>query len=98
MHDSSVAALHAKAAGQQGVSAGAMAGLDLAAGGAVMDPTTNLPMVTVEHVNCVRRLVDISVRIRDMWRRKKRGAHTVDRWQRRWQRREPLGARRVWQL
>ena len=69
VHDSSVAALHATAAGQQGVSAGAMAGLDLAAGGAVMDPTTNLPMVTVEHVNFVRRLVDISVRIRDMWRR-----------------------------
>ena len=26
-------------------------------------------MVTVEHVNCVRRLVEISVRVRNMWRR-----------------------------
>ena len=66
-HDGNVAALHANAAGQQGVYAGAMAGLHLAAGGADIDPETNLPLVTVEHVNAVRRLVDISVAIREMW-------------------------------
>jgi hypothetical protein len=67
-HDGSVAALHANAAGQQGVYAGAMAGLDYAAGGGVLDPALGVPSITVEHVNSTRRLVDISVAIREMWR------------------------------
>ena len=66
--DTSVAALHANAAGQQGIYAGAMAGLELAAGGGVIDPETNLPLVTLLHLNCTRRLVDISVQMREMWR------------------------------
>ena len=66
--DSSTAALHANAAGQQGVQAGLVALLDFGAGADILDTTTNLPMVSVEHVNCARRLVDISVAIREMWR------------------------------
>ena len=66
--DISVAALHANAAGQQGVYAALMAGLDFAAGGGQLHPDSNLPVVTVEHVNSARRLVDISVSIREMWR------------------------------
>ena len=45
-----------------------MAVLDFASGGDVLDAVTSLPLVSVEHVNTARRLVDISVAIREMWR------------------------------
>ena len=67
-HDASLAALQANAAGQQGVQAALMAALDFAAGGGRCDEVNNLPVITVEYVQCVRRLLDISVAIREMWR------------------------------
>ena len=66
--DGNVAALHASASGQQGVQAALMAVLDYAAGADTLDAAIGLPRVTVEHVNAARRLVDTSVKIRDMWR------------------------------
>lgn len=66
--DPALAALEANAAWQQGVQAGLLAALDYAAGGGKLDPDTNLPLITVEHVQCARRLVDISVDIRKAWR------------------------------
>ena len=66
--DGSVAALHSNAAGQQGVQAALLVVLDMAAGGGSIDLTSGLPIISVEHVNAARRLVDISVSIREMWR------------------------------
>ena len=67
-NDPTLAALEANAAWQQGVQAGLVAALDFAAGGGKLDEDTGLPMITVEHVQCARRLVDISVEIRKAWR------------------------------
>ena len=64
--DVQLAALHANAAGQQGVFAALMAVLDYAAGEERL--SAGLPVVTREHVQSARRLVDISVAIRAMWR------------------------------
>eukprot|EP00973_Karenia_brevis_P031418 4333782-Karenia_brevis.AAC.1 len=66
--DPSLAALHANAAGQQGNQAGLIAVLDWAAGGGKMDAATNLPLITVDHVQSGRRLIDVSVAIRAGWR------------------------------
>lgn len=58
--------------------------MDFGAGADILDTETNLPMVSVEHVNCARRLVDISVSIREMWReafdRAPASAHGADSW------------------
>ena len=67
-NDASIAALHANVAGQQGVFAALMAVLDYAAGGGLVNGTTGLPVVTVEHVESARRLINISTDIRVLWR------------------------------
>ena len=66
--EGSVAALRVNAAGQQAVQAAMMAVLDLATGADILDADSGLPVVTVRHVNAARRLVDTSVKIREMWR------------------------------
>ena len=66
--DASLAALLSNVGGQQGIQAGLMAALDFAAGGRQLDPDSNLPLITVEYVQCTRRLLDISVAVREMWR------------------------------
>ena len=71
-NDVQLAALHANAAGQQGVFAALVAVLDHAAGGSCL--RDGLPLVTVEHVQTSRRLVDVSVSVRSMWREVQRTA------------------------
>ena len=66
--DTTLAALEANAAGQQGVHAALLAILDYAGGGGSLDPQCGLPIITTEHVQCARRLLDISIAIRAIWR------------------------------
>ena len=66
--DPTLSALEANAAGQQGVQAALVSVLDYAGGGGTLDETTGLPLITTEHVQCARRMLDISVGIRAIWR------------------------------
>ena len=65
--DSSVAALHANAAGLQGVCAALVAVLEYAGGGGKLDDQ-GMPIIRVEHVHLARRLVEVNLRIREAFR------------------------------
>ena len=45
-----------------------MSVLDFAGGGGTQDPASQLPLVTSEHVQAARRLIDISTSIREVFR------------------------------
>ncbi|CAK0905985.1 unnamed protein product, partial [Prorocentrum cordatum] len=58
----------ANAAGQQGVQAALVAVLDYSGGGGTLDAASGLPLITTQHVQCARRMLDISIAIRTIWR------------------------------
>ncbi|CAK0876195.1 unnamed protein product, partial [Prorocentrum cordatum] len=66
--DPTLAALEANAAGQQGVQAALVAVLDYSGGGGTLDAASGLPLITTQHVQCARRMLDISIAIRTIWR------------------------------
>jgi hypothetical protein len=45
-----------------------MAVLDYGSGADILDATSQLPRITIAHVNSTRRLLDISLAIRELWR------------------------------
>ncbi|CAK0838521.1 unnamed protein product, partial [Prorocentrum cordatum] len=66
--DATISALESNAAGQQGVQAALLAVLDHAVGGGTLDEASGLPIIAADHVQCARRMLDISLAIRDIWR------------------------------
>ncbi|CAK0877274.1 unnamed protein product, partial [Prorocentrum cordatum] len=66
--DPAMSASEANAAGQPGSQAALAAASDYAGGGGAMDEASRLPLITADHAQRARRMLDINIGIQAIWR------------------------------